>query len=125
MLLLTTPQGDGMRQTIDPRRRSLVVTATEELGNYRVRGGGESGWQTGLSVNIAAEASNLKRIDEEQLDLLLGEGRYRIARMQEQLEDRLTTGRGGAKLFPYLIALVALVLGLEHALSNRFYRERE
>jgi len=35
----------------------------------------------------------------------------------------VSTGRVGRELFSWLILAAALVLGLEHVLANRFYRE--
>ncbi len=123
MFLLSTPQGDALRQSIDPRRQSVVVTTTDELGNYQVRSGGaEGGLRRGFSVNVPAAMSRIKRISVEDLDRRLGKDRYRVASSRRQLEDRVSTGRVGLKLFPYIMLFVALALGLEHVLSNRFYK---
>ncbi len=123
MFLLSTPQGDAMRQSIDPRRQSVVVTTTDELGNYRIRSGGaEGGLRRGFSVNVPAAMSRLDRISSEDLDRRLGKDRYRVASSRRQLEDRVSTGRVGLKLFPTIMMFVALALGLEHVLSNRFYK---
>jgi len=122
MFLLVTPRGDALRQSIDPRRRSIVVAA-DELGNYRIRAGGAvGGVRRGFSVNVPAAMTGLQRVSGVELDTLLGQGRYRIARSQEQLEERVTTGRVGVKLYPYIIVLLAVAMLLEHVLSNRFYR---
>ncbi len=76
----------------------------------------------GFSVNVPAAMSRLDRISSEDLDRRLGKDRYRVASSRRQLEDRVSTGRVGLKLFPYIIMFVALALGLEHVLSNRFYK---
>ncbi len=125
MFLLSTPQGDAMRQSIDPRRQSVVVTTTDELGNYQIRSGGaEAGLRRGFSVNVPAAMSRLERISSEDLARRLGKDRYRVASSRQQLEDRVSTGRVGLKLFPYIMMFVALALGLEHVLSNRFYKNK-
>ena len=124
LFLLTTPRGDSLRQSIDPSRPSIVIAATEQPGNYRVRAGGvESGLQRGFSVNVPQSMSRLARIEHSQLDQLFGADRYRVAHSRRQLEDRVSTGRVGLKLFPLVMILMAAALGCEHWLSNRFYRE--
>ena len=67
--------------------------------------------------------SRLTRIEDSQLDHLLGADRYRVAHSRRQLEDRVSTGRVGLKLFPWVMILIAIALGCEHWLSNRFYQE--
>jgi len=46
-----------------------------------------------------------------------------LAHDREQIDRELSAGRVGRELFPLLIALVAVVMGIEHVLANRFYRE--
>jgi hypothetical protein len=46
--------------------------------------------------------------------------------MEGDIEDAVasvTAGHGGRELYPWAIALVAIVWGAEHVLSNRFYRQ--
>ncbi|HJT30585.1 MAG TPA: BatA domain-containing protein [Pirellulales bacterium] len=122
--LLATPLGDTYRQSADPKERSIIVTATEKLGNYRVTAGGESGGlDRGFSVNLPASASDLQRIDDAQLKEVFGEVPFQLAHDREQIDRELSAGRVGRELFPLLIALVAIVMGVEHVLANRFYRE--
>ncbi|MEX0712220.1 MAG: BatA domain-containing protein [Pirellulales bacterium] len=123
--LVTTPRGDSFRQSADASEQSIVITGTERPGNYRVRAGGASGGiDRGFSVNIPAEASDLTRLDEQQLKQIWGDADFRLARNREQIDREVNTGRVGRELFGLLIAVVALVLSAEHVLSNRFYRER-
>ena len=77
----------------------------------------------GFSVNLAPEATRLDRIDEQQLKRVFGEQSFHVARNKEQIDRHVSLDRVGRELFPLLIALVAIVLGCEHVLSNRFYRE--
>ncbi|HEX7450583.1 MAG TPA: BatA domain-containing protein [Pirellulales bacterium] len=122
--LLQTPLGDTYRQSTDPKQRAIIITATEKLGNYRVTAGGESGGlDRGFSVNLPATASDLQRIGDEQLKEVFGDTPFQLAHDREQIDRELSAGRVGRELFPLLIALVAIVIGVEHVLANRFYRE--
>lgn len=122
--LLATPLGDTFRQSADPKERSIVITATEKLGNYRVTAGGESGGlDRGFSVNLPASASDLQRIDDAQLKEVFGDVPFQLAHDREQIDRELSAGRVGHELFPLLIAVVAIVMGVEHVLANRFYRK--
>jgi hypothetical protein len=98
-------------------------SATELPGNYRVKAGGESGFDRGFSVNLPLSATLLDRITEPELKELFGDFPFRLARERDQIEREVSTNRVGHELFSLLIALVAVLLGLEHVLANRFYRQ--
>ncbi len=112
--------------TADQANRTVSVPATTAAGNYRIQAGGtEGGVNRGFSANIPAKATDLTRIKPEALDTLLGAGRYRLAHGREEIDRSVNVGRVGRELYPILICLVALALGLEHLLANRFYRQKE
>jgi hypothetical protein len=120
---LRTPQDMQLPQTVDQRQGTMTVTVTGEPGNYQLQAGGsEGGVRRGFSVNVPAESTRLERIGADVLDKLFGEDRYHLARNQEEITRDVHLGRVGIELYPLLIVLVALVLGLEHVLANRFYR---
>jgi hypothetical protein len=122
--LLTGPDQVEVRLTPDLKQNLLRVTSTDRPGNYRVQAGGTSGGvDRGLSVNVAAQQTQLDRITDEQLKELFGPLPCRVARNREQIDRDVSMGRVGRELFPLLIALVAVILGLEYVLANRFYRE--
>lgn len=121
--LLTQPDGLEARVAPDLKQFLLTVAATEQLGNYRVQAGGsEGGVDLGFSVNLPAAETRLDRVAEDELARLLEPLPVRIARDEHQIELDLSTGRVGRELFPALILIVAVVLGLEHLVANRFYR---
>ncbi|HVX11978.1 MAG TPA: BatA domain-containing protein [Pirellulales bacterium] len=121
--LLTTPRGDTLRQSADPNQRSIVVTATQWVGNYLVTAGGEQGGlDRGFSVNLPLSASDLVRGDEDGLKQVFGNTEFHVAHNRDEIDRKISTGRVGRELFPLLMVLVALVLGAEHLLANRFYR---
>jgi hypothetical protein len=121
--LLTTPRGDSLRQSADPKQRSIVVTSTQWVGNYQVSAGGEQGGlDRGFSVNLPLKASDLARTDEDGLNEVFGDTEFHLAHNREEIDRKISTGRVGRELFPLLIALVAIALAAEHVLANRFYR---
>ena len=121
--LLRTPSGETIRQSIDERLRALLFTATDEVGNYRARAGGEAqGVDLGFSVNLAAESTSLRRASDADLKDVFGETPFRVARDQTEIDRSVSAARVGQELYPYLIVLVALILGGELVLANRFYR---
>jgi hypothetical protein len=125
--LLATPR-DPQRPDkigVDPNRTSLTVSRTDWPGNYALRAGGEeAGVRRGFSVNLAAFESRLDRIDDEQLKEIFGDVEFHLARDKSQIERQVSRGRVGQELFPWLIFLVAIILGLEQLLANRFYTEK-
>jgi hypothetical protein len=54
---------------------------------------------------------------------MFGPVKYRLARTREQIDRDISMGRVGQELFPPLILIVALILGLEMFMANRFYKE--
>ena len=85
-------------------------------------GGEQSGVNRGFSVNLAPEQTQLNRLPKEKLKEMFGPFEYRLAQNLDQLDRQINTARVGRELFPLLILIVALVLGAEHVLSNKFYR---
>lgn len=123
-VVLNLPDGESLRQTVDPRQNSVAITSTEQPGNYRVRAGGiESGIDRGFSVNLPAAQGNLDRLPADDLKKLLGDDQLKIARRREQIERVQSLGRVGRELFPYLMMAAAVALALEQVLANRFYRK--
>jgi hypothetical protein len=123
MFLLTRPGSEPVRQTVDLAQRAVIVRATDVLGNYRVQAGGMvSGLDVGFSVNLPEDTTRLERLEKSDLDAMLGEDRYSIARNRDQVDREVNVGRVGTELFPYLILLVAAALLAEHVVANRFYR---
>lgn len=124
---LTTPDGSEAAQlTADQVNRVISVPATSAAGNYRIRAGGtEGGVDRGFSANTPLAATDLTRLSSENLDALLGAGRYHLTHGREEIDRSVAVGRVGRELYPLLIVLVAIALGLEHLLANRFYRRAD
>jgi hypothetical protein len=99
----------------------LTIRFTLQPGLYRLRGQLEGPVSRGLAINLAPEHSQLARLSPAELDERLGPGRYRLARTTDELNRAVGTDRVGVEFYPLLALLLALALGLEHLLSNRFY----
>jgi hypothetical protein len=121
--MLYSPDGLTLPYPADLNRRDLIVTATEHVGNYRLRSGGAGGVDLGFSVNYAPEMVQLDRMSDVELSALLNPVKFQIARTRDQIDRDISTGRVGRELFPSLIVMVALLLALEMLVSNRFYKE--
>ncbi len=107
----------------DLNRRELAITATDRVGNYRLQAGGSGGVNLGFSVNYAVHETQLDRLSDQELAGVFGPLRFRLARTRQQIDRDVSLGRTGRELYPPLIVLIALVLGLEMLVANRFYKE--
>jgi hypothetical protein len=124
--LLTTPRGDQIRTPLDEKQDAVVVTSTEATGNYRIQaGGGEQGVDLGFSVNLPSDVSQLNRVTSQDLKSIFGDSEFRLATNRDEIDRSVSAGRVGHELFPYLIVLLAIVLGCEQALANRFYQDHD
>ncbi|MCH5375473.1 MAG: hypothetical protein JJ992_15995, partial [Planctomycetes bacterium] len=103
----------------------IVVRFTEYPGVYRLKGNRGGPVIRGFSVNLPASASRLNRVDRRQLDSILGADRYHFARSRDEIVLGVGEARMGFEFYPWLIGLVAVVLGMEQLLANRFYRRTE
>ena len=121
--VLRLPSGEAIRNS-QPGLTEVVIGTTDQPGNYRVQAGGEGGrLDTGFSANAGDNVGRLARIDFDQIAESLGKDRVALARGQAELARGVDVGRVGQELYPWFIAVVALALGAEHLMSNRFYKE--
>ncbi len=120
--VLRLPSGDAVRQTLPVGQTEVVIGMTEEVGNYRVQaGGGENEIDTGFSVTPSPEVGQLERRPLSEVAAALPEGRFFLSTGRDDLAQQIDVGRTGRELYPWLITLVALALGAESWVANRFY----
>jgi hypothetical protein len=118
--VLTAP--NGTKTTLTPQRQNLTINYAEQVGNYRVQGGGRtSGPDRGFSVNLAGQQTELARVDEKHLAELFGPFTFRVARTADQIDRSVSLGRVGRELYPLLLYVLVAVLALEYVVANRFY----
>ena len=104
---------------LNPETDSVAITDVAESGTYWLRGAGTG---VGFSANLAPDAIDTTRIEQDQLDQIFGPDQYSIATNGEEIE--LSDGQAKphvslhspAMLFALVVFLLELILG------NRFYR---
>jgi hypothetical protein len=116
---LFTPEGDW-RNLINADG-NLTIATTNSPGTYRLRTGRPHDPPLGFSVNVPSQATDLRRIDAESLDTVLGKGHYTLARGTEELDSGIGRARVGRELYPFLMLVIVGVLIMEYLMSNRFY----
>jgi hypothetical protein len=124
--LVTRRDGDEspLRLPADLKANTLTVPITDRPGNYVAQAGGtDDGVVRGFSVNLPADSDAIRRLDDAQQKALFGDAPYDVTRRFDALKREANPDRSGKELFPLLICFVAVVLGLEHVLANRFYRK--
>lgn len=113
---------DGQRRNLQADQGTLMLGALEQAGTYRLRGLQSSQIVRGVSVNTPVQDTALERLNASELDVFLGQGNFRVARNQNEVESSVGQARYGRELFPLLMACVALLFLGEQAMSNRFYK---
>jgi hypothetical protein len=103
----------------------VTVRFTDQPGAYRLRGQKGGPLVRGFAVNLAGDTSDLTRLPRERLDEILGRGRYQLAKSKEEINRAVGKDRIGSEFYPLLVTLLAVVLGIEHVLANRFYRRSD
>ncbi len=121
--LLFTPEGQSSPYSAGPNMRELPITATEQVGNYRLQAGGKEGVKFGFSVNYAPDQTRLDRLSDKELAAMFGPLKYQLAHTREQIDRDVSAGRVGRELYPPLVLMLAMVLALEMLVANRFYKE--
>jgi hypothetical protein len=116
---------DGELYEVSGVDGAIQVRFTESPGTYRLKGNRGGVILRGFSANLPAEATRLDRAPPEILDEAFGDGGYQSVREREQIERAQGRQRMGREIYPLLIILLTVVLGMEHLLANRFYRQPE
>jgi hypothetical protein len=74
-----------------------------------------------FSVNHDSGESDFSRATTADLNNLLGEDRYSVARDVESLTRSVTAGRLGVEVFPIILGIVLILFCLELLSANQFY----
>lgn len=116
---LVTPQGDW--QNVRSDQGSVTIATTNAPGVYRLKPPVPDRPALGFSANLPDKATDLRRIEPDAFDEILGKDRYTLARGTDELNRGIGRARIGRELFPFLAVVVVGLLAMEHLLSNRFY----
>ena len=118
---LFTPTAD--LQEVQPVENQIQVSFIESPGAYRLKGQLDGPILRGFSVNTPESFSDLHRVTMPELDSKLGEGKYQLAKSQQDLSFGVRQRRVGQEFFSLLILLVSFLFLLEHLMSSRFYAQ--
>jgi hypothetical protein len=110
-------------QDVLARDERVTVRFTDNAGAYRLRGRRAGPLVRGFAVNFDPRMGDLTRMPQEKLDDLLGKDRFQFARSREEINRAVGVDRIGSEFYPLLVTLLALTLGMEHLLANKFYRK--
>lgn len=120
--LLRKPALQQIRGDIPPGTTSLLIRDADQIGNYRLMSAAsEVPFERGFTVNAPPVESNLSRLSADQLDALLGKGRYSVSRDIDKLQRNVAVGRLGREGFPLIMLALIAIFVLEHLVANRFY----
>jgi hypothetical protein len=117
---LYPPTGDPREATA--HGGAVTLRFLDEPGAYRLLGQRGGAVVRGFSANLPLAATDLTRAPPERLDSALGEDRYQLARTRDDFRRKIGLARQGREFYPFLLVMLAVVMGMEYLLANRFYK---
>ncbi len=104
---------------------SLVIVSPQPSGQWTVTASEETGKaQTlGFSINPPLSETQFKPMGKEHLAAIFGPAKFALADDTQSLERITKIARLGHEMFPWLMALILVLVTAENFLANRFYRE--
>ncbi|HMP79024.1 MAG TPA: BatA domain-containing protein [Pirellulaceae bacterium] len=118
---LFSPRLAQIPTSITANEGQLRYRFTDAPGHYRLKGNREGPVLRGFSVNLPMAATDLTRMKSTDLDEWLGAGQYQLARDQIEIQRQQGTSRRGQEFYPLLIIMLAVLVGMEYLMANRFY----
>jgi hypothetical protein len=111
-------------ETIGPGM--LLVGSPGEIGQWTVEAQSKIGppQKIGFSINPPRSEMQTTLLDKADLDTLFGKGKYQLAEDANALTIAVGQKRFGREIFPWIMALILLLVTLENLLANTFYREK-
>ena len=94
---------------------------TNTPGHYRLKGVLDGPVLRGFSANIDPKTVDLTRVEPEEVDKVLGAGRYLLAKEQEEITRQQGQARKGREFYPLLMLMMFAAIVIEYLVSNRFY----
>jgi hypothetical protein len=111
----------GEIQPVVETDEQILIRSTDQIGSYRLKGDQNGVVLRGFSTNVPVVVSDLTAIDAAELESVFGEGGIQIARNEDEIDTQIRKTRVGYEVFPLLMVILAVITGLEHVISNRFY----
>jgi hypothetical protein len=121
--LVRRPTGEQLPGEVPPGSKAIVLRNVDQVGQYEVVSNRDEtvSFASGFSANAAPAESDFTRIAEDELDKIIGKGRYSVARSIEGLTRNVTVGRVGQEVFSLILGLVLAFFCAEQLVANRFY----
>jgi len=121
--LVRRPAGEQLPGEVAPGSKAIVLRNVDQIGQYEVISNRDekTPFSSGFSANAPPAESDFTRIADEELDKIVGKGRYSVARSIEGLTRNVTVGRVGQEVFSLILGLVLAFFCAEQLVANRFY----
>lgn len=114
-------------QTLTPpvTNDALVIEAPQPAGQWKVTATGpdNKAEEMGFSVNPPLNEAEFTPLEKADLDHMFGKGKYKLVEDVKDIEHAVQTDRFGQEIFPWIMALILLIVTLENLLANKFHRE--
>ena len=132
--LLRKPQLEQLPGEVDPDAKFVTLPpvdssgrhVVDQVGSYELLNApGGPPFSAGFSVNVPPGESDFARLDDADLNAILGEDRYSISRDVEELTRRVSAGRLGPDVVSWILLCLVRVCCVEHLLANRFYEAEQ
>lgn len=118
--------GEAAPYTLNPPEGGMLpIVGARELGAWTVTPTGDKKVvdRLGFSVNPPLKESEWSPLKSEDLQAMLGEGRFALASDPESLQRATSQRRIGHEMFPWLMVLILMIVTMENLLANTFYRQ--
>ncbi len=104
---LRKPLGEQVPGEVVAPFRSIGLHNIDQVGNYEIVSRDEKvSFSSAFSANAAAAESDFTRMTSDELDRVLGKGRYSVARSIEGLTRNVAFGRVGQEVFSLILTMV-------------------
>ncbi len=95
---------------------------TDTPGHYRLKGALDGPVLRGFSANLDPASIDMTRIEPDELDKVLGAGRYQLAKQKDEITRQQGHARKGREFYPLLMMMLFAAIMIEYLVSNRFYK---
>jgi hypothetical protein len=117
-----SPNPDKPASNLNSVEGQIRFRFNDMPGHYRFRGVlDQQVVLRGFSSNLPESTTNLTRIGQDELDDKLGAGRYQLATERNEIQRQQGTMRRGQELYPFIVIMMLIMLGIEFLMANRFY----
>ena len=119
---LFSPDAEKPPSKVATVNGAVTYSHTDTPGHFRLKGILDGPVLRGFSANIDPATVDLTRVEPEDLDKVLGAGRYQLAKEQEDITRQQGQARKGREFYPLLMLMMFAAIVIEYLVSNRFYK---